>query len=289
MKRLVLYHADCIDGWTAAWCAWRKFGDGAEYVPAKYGQPQPDVTGRDVLILDFSYPRATLIEMAEKSSRLRLFDHHLTAQKDIEGFVATGHIAAPGRFDVVFDMERSGAGITWDVLHGNAALGWHRPLLVDYVEDRDLWRFKLPGSKRINAYIGATARDSFATWDRLAEEVGNATDWVREMGAAIELEVCNFVREMSGQARTLRVDGYDVPVVNTPYVHTSEVVGELAKTWPFAVGWFQRGDGRFQYSLRSRGELDVSDVARRFGGGGHAKAAGFVADVAADQLFGGAK
>jgi nanoRNase/pAp phosphatase (c-di-AMP/oligoRNAs hydrolase) len=42
------------------------------------------------------------------------------------------------------------------------------------------------------------------------------------------------------------------------------------------VGWSQRADGLFTYSLRSaEGGLDVSVIAKRHGGGGHPHAAGF--------------
>jgi hypothetical protein len=34
MKRIVIYHANCVDGWVAAWAAWRLYGDAdTEYVP----------------------------------------------------------------------------------------------------------------------------------------------------------------------------------------------------------------------------------------------------------------
>lgn len=44
---------------------------------------------------------------------------------------------------------------------------------------------------------------------------------------------------------------------------------------PVALGWWQRFDGKFQFSLRSRGDIDVSEIAKKFGGGGHKNAAGF--------------
>jgi nanoRNase/pAp phosphatase (c-di-AMP/oligoRNAs hydrolase) len=59
----------------------------------------------------------------------------------------------------------------------------------------------------------------------------------------------------------------------------SELVGRLADGHPFAASWFQRTDGKFVYSLRVRdGDFDVSEFAKQFGGGGHAKAAGFTVD-----------
>lgn len=45
---------------------------------------------------------------------------------------------------------------------------------------------------------------------------------------------------------------------------------------PFTACWFRRADGQIQYSLRSEdSRLDVSEVAKSLGGGGHRNAAGF--------------
>lgn len=54
MSTIVIYHADCPDGFGAAFAAWLVFGDSAQYVPARFGEPAPDVRGKEVYILDFS-------------------------------------------------------------------------------------------------------------------------------------------------------------------------------------------------------------------------------------------
>jgi hypothetical protein len=259
----VLFHGNCIDGFTAAWCAWRKYGDEATYTPAHYGEPAPDVTGEDVLIVDFSYPRDVLIAMHASAKSLRVLDHHKSAQADLEGLDFC-----------LFDMERSGAGIAWDELKTGP-----RPPLVDYVEDRDLWRFALPDSRTINAFIGSFDF-SFETWCSLSDGLFDLRqrDAVLTGGQAILRKEHRYVVEMAKQARTMRLAGYNVPVVNAPYINTSELVGHLAESAVFAVGWFQRGDGKYQYSLRSRGDFDVSEFARQFGGGGHRNAGGFTVD-----------
>jgi len=259
MKRIVIYHAACLDGFTAAWAAYRCFGEtDTEYVAASYGDAPPSVYGRDVYIVDFSYSRIVLLAMKRDAASLLVLDHHKTAAEALAGLdYAT------------FDMNRSGAGITWDEMHDTA-----RPWLVDYVEDRDLWRFKLPDSKEINAWIGACRRDSFADWDAL---VATPIDKVITKGAAVRTYIDRYVHEMSEQARTVNFEGYDVPMVNAPYICISELVGRLAQDAPFAVGWFQRRDGRYAYSLRSREPdgFDVSELAKHFGGGGHRHSAGF--------------
>lgn len=266
-KVLVLFHAGCIDGFTAAWAASKALGDSAEYVGVQHGQPPPDVEGRDVFIVDFSYDRETVLAMKASANSLHIYDHHKTARDALEGLSFA-----------TFDMNRSGAGITWDEIAGSTLprnhdviYGTRRPWLVDYVEDRDLWRFDLPRSKAVNAYIGACPQ-SFEQWDAISRmalrDVANA-------GEAVLMFVDRYVGEMSRQAIERKFCGYLVPVVNAPYINTSELVGHLAKTYPFAVGWYQRSDGLYAYSLRSRGEFDVSDIAKRFGGGGHKNAAGF--------------
>jgi uncharacterized protein len=252
-KRKVLYHANCIDGFTAAWCAWKSYGDAAEYVPVQYNEAPPDVAGADVLIVDFSYPRETLLRMHGEARSLRVLDHHKTAEADLAGLDFC-----------MFDMNRSGAGLAWDELCN----GRPRPLLVSYVEDRDLWRFVLPDSKPINAWIGSWEFD-MVTWDAVVSRLLGG-------GEAILRKDNRYVHSMAKEARFCELGRQIVPVVNAPYLNTSELVGHLAEGGvPFAAGWFQRADGKYQYSLRSCGDFDVSALAKTFGGGGHKNAAGF--------------
>lgn len=260
LQRLVIYHANCIDGYTAAWVAWLRFGDAdTEYVPASYGDAAPDVTGRDVFIVDFSYPRSVMLAMKESASHVLVLDHHKTAQAALEGLPFA-----------IFDMNRSGAGLAYDELHGRAA----RPWLVDYVEDRDLWRWALRDSKEVNAWIGACKRESFADWSVLHDAGVQAA---RARGEAVLTFIDRYVSEMVKQARLVDFEGHRIPIVNAPYINISELVGKLAESAPFAIGWFHRADGLYAYSLRSRGTdgVDVSEIAKKYGGGGHRNSAGF--------------
>jgi hypothetical protein len=262
MKQVVIYHANCIDGFTAAWCCWRRFGAAAEYVPAKHGDPPPDVAGKDVVIVDFSYPRETLIEMYAAAKTLRVLDHHKTAEADLAGL----HFCT-------FDMNFSGAGLAQTEFSN----GYLSPL-VAYVQDRDLWRFQLAKSKEINAWIGSLEH-SFQEWSRADVMLFSAFETCAAHGEALLRAVDRYCHEMAKQARLVEFAGHGrIPVVNAPYINTSELVGYLAESAKFAVGWFQRGDGKYQYSLRSRGDFDVSELAKRFGGGGHRQAAGFTVD-----------
>ena len=53
-KPLVIYHGNCADGFSAAWCFWRKYGEDADYHAGVYQQDPPDVTGRAVFLVDLA-------------------------------------------------------------------------------------------------------------------------------------------------------------------------------------------------------------------------------------------
>jgi hypothetical protein len=258
-QNLVCFHGSCPDGFTAAWSAWTVLGDSATYLPVSYGGKVPDVTGKTVYIVDFSFPRATLIEMAGKAESIVLLDHHKTAEADLKDLVVPG-------LEVHFDMNRSGAGLTWDYFHPNE-VNW----LVDYIQDRDLWKFQLPDSKTINAYLGSLPYD-FEAFNRVYAE---GVEKAKLSGEGCLTWVRYYVENTKRTATTMRFLGHDnIPVVNCPYSAISEVVGELAEGHEFAIGWQWR-EGNVTYSLRSKHGFDVSALAQTLGGGGHHAASGF--------------
>ena len=108
-KPLVIYHANCWDGFCAAWVARKALGE-IEAVPAHYGQPPPDVTGRQVFILDFSYPRDVMVNVVGQAAWTCVLDHHKTAK---EALHRLDEVLAPD-LTVVFDMEKSGGRLAWE-------------------------------------------------------------------------------------------------------------------------------------------------------------------------------
>ena len=269
---LVLYHASCNDGFCAAWVywrlvsAWRKVGyeiQMPEFVPVQYGKPAPDVTGKVVLIFDFSYPRDELVAMEAASASLLVFDHHKTAEAQLRGLEYC-----------TFDMNKSGARLVHDWLHGSHVENW----MVDYTEDRDLWRFDLPQSREITAGLGLYPRD-FEVWEGLFSEVGRR-GLVSRGATVMEYQEQEVARALSpGNVAWHSFRGHRVPTINqTSSTMMSQAVGSLAQIFPesaFAAGFFVLPDGQYVYSLRSRGNFDVSEVAKAMGGGGHPGAAGF--------------
>jgi oligoribonuclease NrnB/cAMP/cGMP phosphodiesterase (DHH superfamily) len=252
-RLLVLYHANCADGFGAAFAAWKRHGRGADYVAVNHGEAPPNVAGRAVVIADFAYPRAVLLGLRERAASLVVLDHHKSAAADLEGLDFCR-----------FDMTKSGAILAWEYFHP----GTPPPPLLAYVQDKDLWQWKLEASGEVSAALASHPFD-FELWDRFTIED------LRRDGVAIRRYQGQLVREICSQATRRRFAGHDVPCVNTPVLQ-SFVGNALARGEPFVMLWHERPDGTLRVSLRAaENGADCSEIARQRGGGGHAQAAGF--------------
>lgn len=273
LKTLCIYHANCADGFAAAWVVRSALGDDIEFHAAKYGDPAPDVSGKKVIIVDFSYPRAELLAMSEAATSVLVLDHHKTAQADLQdlppaGFNCRAIHHPEERIHVLFDMNRSGAGMAWDYFFPKR----QRPSLINHIEDRDLWLFKLEGTREILANLFSYPQD-FEVWDELFSA---NTDSLRSDGTAIERKQRKDVIELvAATKRRMVIGGFDVPVANLPHTFASDAGALLSSGEPFAACYWDTPDGR-SFSLRSTDSgQDVSTVALQYGGGGHRNAAGF--------------
>ena len=263
-KTYVLHHGACSDGFGAAWSAWKALGDKAVYLPVSYGSPVPDLkTGSHVVMLDFAYSREVLLEMNSRMASLLVLDHHKTAQKNI------------GDLDFAyFNMDKSGAILSWEYFHPREKT----PEFIKYVEDKDLWRFNLEDSREVNLGIESYPRE-FDAWNNF--DSPNSLAQLKIDGIAIKRFMTQLVKQSVGQARITKVGGYDVPVVNTT-AFPSEVGNALCAKYPyhpFAAYYFDRKDGTRHWGFRSVGEFDVSEVAKKLGGGGHRNSAGFIESI----------
>jgi oligoribonuclease NrnB/cAMP/cGMP phosphodiesterase (DHH superfamily) len=265
---MVLYHADCPDGFGAAWAASKALGrcSGVIYVPVQYGQPYPpEIDGgiSRLYILDFSYPRATMGRLANAAKEIVCLDHHKTAEAELAGLPYAK-----------FDMDKSGAVLAWEYFHPGDDL----PLLLSFVEDRDLWRWGLPESREFSAALSVYPRD-FNAWDDLDRSLDKLDGMEKflAVGRAILSHQDHLVERLASKAHMADVGGYRVPTVNSS-LFQSELGDRMCRDHPdapFAAVFFSTGPDEEVWSLRSRNGFDVSAVAKSLGGGGHAAAAGF--------------
>jgi oligoribonuclease NrnB/cAMP/cGMP phosphodiesterase (DHH superfamily) len=292
MKTICIYHANCFDGFAAAWVVRKKLRDAGgqelniEYIPAHYGDMklmnsiQQDCyenanINDDYIILDFSFPRDLMIQIYNKARSILVLDHHKTAEENCKGLDFCQ-----------FNMNESGASLAWKYFFPEREV----PLMIQYIADRDLWKFELPDSKYVNAYIQSFPM-TFNDYDYIHDTLSNYSLLeVINIGKGIERYKNSMVEAMCKNATLQLIGDYWVPVINCSLLFSEvghymcqqeyEYIDHRNNTTymnkpPFAASYFIRADGKRQYSLRSIGDFDVSEVAKKYGGGGHKNAAGF--------------
>lgn len=287
MKTYVLYHGNCWDGFCAAWLARRALGtDEVKFIPVQYGEPEPAMeTGATVYLLDFSYKRPAMRNLLSQMQKVVVLDHHKTAEQELAGLCdeftmrpdMINNISGSELPVIHFDMNKSGGRLAWEHFYDNG-FNDHvaKPWLVDYTEDRDLWRWALPDSRAINAYIRSWPLE-FDRWEVFALSSQGDSTWpiMISAGESILRREQQIIDDHVRHGREIEMDGHKILVVNATVLF-SDIAGELSKDRPFGACYFDRGDGKRQWSLRSRdGAVDVAEVAKRRGGGGHRNAAGF--------------
>lgn len=270
---VVLYHANCPDGFTAAWAIFRAY-PAAITIPVQHGKHYPEqLEDKDVVIVDFCYPREIMIELNKITKSLLCLDHHITAKDQCEdlGFCK-------------FDLTKSGAGLAWDYFYES-----RRPWLVDYIEYRDLgFVWTKPESEHPNNLEAALAavdsyQKTFDQWEKLAfsysPDFSDNCSLVAE-GKAILRYKKQLIDQIVGSSTVKQIDGDLVSIANSPVLQ-SEVGNRLVKEnqCAYSVVWSEQVE-QIRVSLRSEdGKQDVSKVAGKYpGGGGHRNAAGFRLD-----------
>jgi len=254
----VIYHTDCTDGFGAAYSAWKLLGNRAEYYPCKHGIKPPNIKGKNVVILDFSFNNKTIKRMIKDANNLLVIDHHKSAMVELHD-ISNTH----------FDMTKSGAILAWEWFHP----GKEPPKFIQYIQDRDLWKWELPYSKEFSAAFDMVPFD-FEEFEKFEDD--SVFDDAVKRGSYILAYSKTVVKKVCDKAASRKMDGKHVMVVNSSH-WMSEIGAKLSPDCDYAMIWYyDHNDKDIKVSLRSFHEsVDVSEVSKKFGGGGHKKAAGF--------------
>jgi oligoribonuclease NrnB/cAMP/cGMP phosphodiesterase (DHH superfamily) len=271
VERVCYFHAGCPDGFGAAWSVWRAWGAEARYVPRGHDSdpPRKPHVGGTVVFVDIAPDNEYLRELADQAAHVVVLDHHWSARERYEADPGVDNLITDGGHRVVFDLDHSGAVLAWRYFHPSEPV----PPLLAYVQDQDLWQWALPRSEEVNAAIGSHARE-FAVWDALAAR--RPEELAIEGEPILRAQRIEMVRALTN-AHAITVGDRRIEAVNAQQ-NRSHIGHELAKRAAFgqAIGLVYRVTGRtVDASIYSIGDVDVSAIARRYGGGGHRNASGF--------------
>ena len=281
-KTLCIYHADCADGFAAAWVVRKALGiDTTNFHPANYGDEAPmELVGEgdDIMIVDFSYPEEELRKLSSVAGSVMIIDHHESAERRLEKFTPEAFDRPEDMRNVRawFDMDRSGAMMTWDFFFP----GKKPPALLSTIQDRDLWRWELHDTAEVMEAVFSYEYD-FEFWDRL---MNTPHSELRREGAALlrrkEKDINDLLPRL---VQVFEIGGIAVPAVNMSRTYRSEAGNKLCRNEPFAAVYWMTNDGKVEFALRSDRNtpkhMNVAQIAEQYGGGGHQNAAGFTVEI----------
>lgn len=275
---VVIYHANCVDGFGAAWAFHtlkeHEYKD-VWYIPCQYGQnPVQEFSHlsipKDLFILDLSFPKDILLSLCEQFETVTLIDHHKTAEEDLRSLQSEE--LRPKNLKIIFVMNLSGAGLTWDYFSKVPST------LIEYIQDQDLWSWKLPNSKEINAVIGQADKE-FSVYTKLDSALDSIVSYdnlVHEGKTIIKLQESYHQQIINTCARKITISGEIGLACNCPHFFASEVGNKLAQiSGTYGATYYHDSEDVVHFSIRSIGDYDASLLAKLFGGGGHKNAAGF--------------
>ncbi|KKS24000.1 hypothetical protein A3B05_02145 [Candidatus Giovannonibacteria bacterium RIFCSPLOWO2_01_FULL_43_160] len=258
---VVLYHKGCKDGFGAAWAAWRKFGARAKYIGVNHGDKLPaGLARKEVYMVDFTYSAKEMQWLLKICKKVVALDHHVSS-------MAATMLAHDYRYNV----SHSGATLAWLYFFPNKKT----PQILRYLEDTDIWRFKMQHTREIIASIHTYGQD-FRIWSKLAKEIEKfSTRKIHIMrGKAILQYQGQLIKKAVDEAEEVLFLKHRVLVSNSS-VLISVIGHKLAqKKKSFGIVW-RRSKGLILVSLRSIPSFNVSKIAAHFGGGGHKNAAAF--------------
>lgn len=262
---VVFYHANCTDGFTGAWAAWKKFGDKAEYVAWVHQTPLPPLRNKELYFIDICPKEDEVKRLLAANRRVTAIDHHVSAE------AAVAMTDRPS-----YALRHSGAMLAWHYFHP----GKEAPKLIRYVEDGDLWTKKMAHTPAVYAYLDLFDFD-FRRFSRLAREFEKKSLEKKHVAVGkliLKHEEKLVERIVATGAVPVRFFGIRTLAVNSP-IFQSQIGHALWRKRPhMSIVWYER-EGQIKVSLRSNGKVNVAKLAEKFGGGGHEGAAGFAFPV----------
>jgi oligoribonuclease NrnB/cAMP/cGMP phosphodiesterase (DHH superfamily) len=277
-KPIVIYHKNCRDGFAAAWCFWTHFGNNYEYHAASYGTEPPDTYGRNVFLVDFCYGADVMDKMCMQAriteTQIVVLDHHKSSLEMLAEFIIPRYPQHVINTEFC-TQEKSGAGIAWDFV----SIGEPRPATIDYIEDRDLWKFVYAATRPFNAALDLYPFD-FEIYENIMYQENQLIEMINE-GETILKSNHKLMKELIRTSRRLMwIGGYPVWTINCPPMLASEACEIVYREdkHKFVASYFDTQDFRL-FSLRSNASdpdsVDVAAIANMYGGGGHKHASGF--------------
>lgn len=263
---LILYHANCPDGFASAWLYWKVLGDKVKLIPFKHNDPLPDVTDENVLMIDVSTSLERLEVLNSQAKSFRLLDHHQSALNTLS-VLPYCH----------FDLKLSGVGLAWNDLFGSMD---DFPMALELVQRRDLGGHLEYDEDALLHYLDSLHYD-FNRWDQFLSSLPTEMPAIHHQGRAMSRCISTMSKKMILNSREIRQQGFKGRAVNAPVEFAPNIFTRLTKQYPeldFVFIWSMDAKGVVWGSWRSK-TINTISLAEQFNGGGHDFASGARLDL----------
>jgi hypothetical protein len=284
----IIYHGPCSDGTGGLWAACHYKPIKNRYACKAGSNPQGNYTGLNVIFVDICPKIDYLLELVKVANYVVVLDHHKSSEQMILNNSA--QLAIIKNLHIEFDMNRSGCQMAWDYFFEDQNLP--RPFFIDYMGDRDLWTWKLPGSREINTglwELGYIDSYDLTKLTGLLEDPEEKMKYLESAGRFIEagnkrevdIGMSNAIEAIViYQDKSYRVwlGGNVNPVLRSDLGNALCAKPFKDGTMPdFSACWqFDPKSDEWWISLRGvpTRSPDLSVLASSYGGGGHPMASG---------------
>lgn len=263
---LVIFHANCSDGFGAKYACMKKWGTTPLYIPQQHTKEMTiddikfDYKDKNILFTDFAFDNKEIMhEIRSQAKSIFIIDHHLTAIENLKDFNDVAY----------FDINKAACRLTWESLFPDMEI----PLILKYVEDRDLRSWKLPYTEEVLSVLDTLPKDVIS-WDAFNQSLENSFEEIISKGENIKLLFNSYLQTMLLQKKDIQIAGYKGAIVNTSWEFSAYAADLLADKYDFGLAWFLNNEGLVKCSFRSKNGVNVKKIAALFGGGGHADNAG---------------
>lgn len=263
-----LYHDD-PDGQCAAAIVRRALGPDLVLFSLEIGDPLPwgDLEAADlVVIVDYSLPLEDM-ERIRANAQLIWVDHHITAL-DRLGDAMSG---VPG----VRSVEEAGCVLTWMTFFPEQPI----PKAVVYIGDRDIWRHAHPETRPFGEgfYQQDTDPANDDLWNRLLDDDQELVNRLIADGEILYAARLHAIHQaIEGFGFEVEFEGHRTLAIND---RGTGDMGEVIRQSGYEIAYCYveavRDERRQTFVTLYSAEVDVSVIARKYGGGGHRGAAGF--------------
>jgi len=281
MLKVIVYYHDDMDGKCSAAIVKYAYGDLAEikFVPLMYDDnielPIDIWNYNRVYILDFTLPERQMDELCTLFARTDVvwIEHHISALRKYEEKYS--------HFEGIRKDGLAASELTWKFMYGKDV---KLPQSVKYISDRDLWKLDDTNVLYFYEWMSSNVSNPYDDWWGrlfLKDEIDNE---IIERGQVLRNA---RLKQMRKDIRRLgyeeELDGYTAFKVNySSFESVSDAGHYICERLGYDIGWIyyikKNNEGNFVkiHALRSQEHVDVSEIAVKYGGGGHKNASGFV-------------